>query len=145
MLGFQSRPGRDALDLNLLVGHNVAIPHGILTGHRIAFSVERTYRCAVSSGREAAPGLRWRSEMAPQYDALQYPAETTLANPGIARTWPRDSAVVALATVAAAAFAYFGGAVVLLAILAITVLAPVIALVLGVLAIRSERRRLSST
>ena len=83
--------------------------------------------------------------MAPQYDALQYPAETTLANPGIARTWIRDSVVVALATIAAAAFAYLGGAVVLLVILAITVLAPVIAAVLGVLAIRSERRRLSST
>lgn len=82
--------------------------------------------------------------MATQSDALQYPTETTLATPGVARTWARDSAIVALATIAAATFAYFGGAVVLFAILAITVLAPVLAAVLGVLAIRSERRRLSS-
>ncbi len=82
--------------------------------------------------------------MAPEYDALQYPAETTLATQ-ITRTWVKDLAVVLVATLAAAAFAFFGGAVVLLAILAVTVLSPVVAAVLGVLAVRSERRRASAT
>lgn len=83
--------------------------------------------------------------MAPRSEALQYPAGTALASAAVTRGWIRDCVIVALATVAAAAFAYFGGAVVLLAILAITVLAPVIAAVLGVVAVRSELRRIASS
>jgi hypothetical protein len=46
MLGFHSRPGRDALDLDPSMGSNVAIRQCIWTGCRIAFGVETTYRCA---------------------------------------------------------------------------------------------------
>jgi hypothetical protein len=78
--------------------------------------------------------------MASEYDALQYPTETTVSTP-IVRPLARDLSVVVLATAAAAAFAFFGGAFILVAILAVTLLAPVIAGFLAVLAVRAERRR----
>jgi hypothetical protein len=106
--------------------HRAALREGV--------SNEGSMRPSTGDGRQR------RSEMASEYDALQYPTESTLTT-SIARGWARDLAIVVLATVAAAAFAFFGGAFILVAILAVTLLAPVIAGVLAVLAVRAERRR----